>query len=161
MGSTLACLLIRGGRACIANMGDSRVYRWRAGLTCLTQDHSLTALLVREGEISPRSAARHPARGQLTRYVGMEQEVYPDMSSVQVKIGDRFLLCTDGLWNVLPDKRIAGLPTDDAGPEAVCARLIAAAKLAGSQDDVTAVVVLVCATPSRRLTKAENDLTLL
>jgi protein phosphatase len=152
MGSTLACLLIKGGRAYIANMGDSRVYRWRAGLTCLTQDHSLTALLVREGEISARSAARHPARGQLTRYIGMEQEIYPDVSSDRMKAGDRFLLCTDGLWSVLPDRQIAKLLVSDVDPAVICAKLIAAAKASGSRDNITCVVVL-CGTPdsSRRI----------
>lgn len=142
MGSTLACLLIYGGRAYIANMGDSRVYQWRKGkLKCLTQDHSVTALLVREGEISARSAVRHPARGQLTRYVGMELDIYPDVSSVQVRASDRFLLCTDGLWNVLPDKQIAKLLADDGNPEAICANLIDAAKAGKSRDNITTVVV--------------------
>lgn len=141
MGSTLACLLIRRRRVYIASMGDSRVYRWRHGLACLTQDHSLTALLVREGEISARSAARHPARGQLTRYVGMEQDIYPDVSSSRARAGDRFLLCTDGFWNVLSDKRIAGLLDSDSGPETICSALIAAAKEDGSRDNITCLVV--------------------
>jgi protein phosphatase len=192
MGSTLACLLIRDGRAYIAHMGDSRVYRWgvgakvrvhkvndvspkleiprftrddsmqgchserseeshaatctfrhsrTGGLTCLTQDHSLTALLVREGELSSRSAARHPGRGQLTRYVGMEQDIYPDVCSLRVRARDSFLLCTDGLWNVLPQRRIAGLLQEGAEPGSACAALIAAAKAAGSRDDITCIVV--------------------
>lgn len=162
MGSTLACLLIRDRRAYVANMGDSRVYRWRAGLNCLTQDHSLTALLVREGELSPRSAVRHPGRGQLTRYVGMEQDIYPDVCSAPVKAGDRFLLCTDGLWNVLPERRIAGVLLDAGEPASTCAALIAAAKAAGSRDDITAVVVNCQATASksrilRRMVYSHNE----
>ena len=141
MGTTLACLVIRSGTAYIANIGDSRIYRWRNGIACLTQDHSLTALLVREGEISARSAARHPSRGQLTRYVGMEQDIYPDVSSERVKAGDRFLLCTDGLWNVLSDSTIARILKSDAEAEAISSRFVAAAKAAGSQDNITCVVV--------------------
>ena len=143
MGSTLACLFLHGGTACIANMGDSRVYRWRKGLKCLTQDHSLSALLLSDGVISRQAAARHPGRGQLTRFVGMQQEVYPDIISVRLRRGDRFLICTDGLWNVLPDKRIAELLAADAEPDVICANLIAAAKAAGSEDNITAVVVVV------------------
>lgn len=141
MGSTLACLFIRGRKAYIANMGDSRVYLWHDGLTCLTKDHSLTALLIREGEISVRSAAHHPARGQLTRYVGMQQDIYPDVSNVRWRRGDRFLLCTDGLWNVLPDKRIGELLDSDATPDFICAKLIAAANERGSRDNITCVLV--------------------
>jgi len=141
MGTTLACLFIQGRTAYVANMGDSRVYRWRDGLTCLTQDHSLTALLLREGEISARSAACHPARGQLTRYVGMEQDIYPDVRSERIRPGDRFLLCTDGLWNVLPDSTIARMLDADSEPASVCSSLVEAAKAAESQDNITCVVV--------------------
>lgn len=141
MGTTLACLLIHGRTAYVANMGDSRIYRWRDGLTCLTQDHSLTALLLREGEISARSAACHPARGQLTRYVGMEQDIYPDLRSERIRPGDRFLLCTDGIWNVLPDSKIARLLGAGSEPASVCSSLVEAAKAAKSQDNITCVVV--------------------
>lgn len=143
MGTTIACLLFKGDRAFVANMGDSRVCLWRRGMRALTRDHSLTALLVREGEISPRAAARHPGRGQLTRYVGMEQEIYPDVSRIEVRPGDRFLLCTDGLWQSLPEKRMGRLLSTGADPEAICRALIGEGKTAGGDDNLTAVVVAV------------------
>ena len=149
MGTTLACLFIHGRTAYVANMGDSRIYRWRNGLTRLTQDHSLTALLLREGEISARSAAIHPARGQLTRYVGMEQDIYPDVGTERIRAGDRFLLCTDGLWNVLPDSTIARMLDGDYDPASFCSRLVEAAKAAGSDDNITCVVVACGKTKSR------------
>jgi serine/threonine protein phosphatase PrpC len=141
MGATLAGLLVWRGYAYIVSMGDSRVYRWRGGLTCLTEDHSVTGLLVREGEISTRSAAWHPARGQLTRYVGMEQEIYPDVFCMRIASGDRFLLCTDGLWNALPDRQIASVLAEHRGPNPACARMIDAAKEKNVQDNVTCVIV--------------------
>ena len=141
MGSTLASLLIRRGYAYVASMGDSRVYRWRNGLTCLTEDHSVTGLLLREGEISARSAVGHPARGQLTRYVGMEHEVYPDTFCLRIAAGDRFLLCTDGVWNVLPDGEIGTILSEEKEPEAACVRLIHSAKARNVQDNVTCVIV--------------------
>lgn len=141
MGSTLVGLLIRRGYAYVASMGDSRVYRWRNGLTCLTEDHSVTGLLLREGEIDARSAAHHPARGQLTRYIGMEQEIYPDVLCIRIATGDRFLLCTDGLWSALPDSQIATVLAEHREPEPACARLIEAAKAENVQDNVTCVIV--------------------
>jgi len=141
MGATIACLFFGGKSAFVAHMGDSRVYRYRRGMRVLTKDHSLAALLVREGEISRRAAARHPGRNQLTRYVGMEQEIYPDVTRIEARPGDRFLLCTDGLWNVLPDKGMGKILAGDAGPEVICAKLIEAAKAAGSKDNITCVVV--------------------
>lgn len=141
MGTTLACLLFKGDRAFVVHMGDSRVYRWRRGIRALTRDHSLTALLVREGEISRRAAERHPGRGQLTRYVGMEQEIFPDVSRIEVRPGDRFLLCTDGLWQSLPEKRMGRLLATGADPETICRTLVNEGKTAGGDDNLTAVVV--------------------
>jgi len=143
MGTTIACLLFTGDMAFVAHMGDSRVYLWRRGMRALTRDHSLTALLVREGEISQRAAARHPGRGQLTRFVGMEQEIYPDVSRIEVRPGDRFLLCTDGLWQSLPDKRMGRLLATGDDPETICRTLIDEGKTAGGDDNLTAVVVAV------------------
>lgn len=140
MGSTLACLLVKGRSAYIANMGDSRVYLWRDELTCLTQDHSLTALLVREREISPRSAAQHPSRGQLTRFIGMPQNIYPDVCQVPVRVGMRFLLCTDGLWNVLSEKQISSVLGGEGDLPSMCSALVEAAKSRGSKDNITCVV---------------------
>jgi PPM family protein phosphatase len=71
----------------------------------------------------------------------MDQDIYPDVSGIRERTGDRFLLCTDGLWKVPPDRQIAKLLADDAEPAAMCANLIAAAKAGGSQDDITCVVV--------------------
>jgi len=141
MGSTLAGLLVRQRHAYVVSMGDSRVYRWRNGLTCLTEDHSVTGLLLREGEISVRSAVGHPARGQLTRYVGMEHEVYPDTFCLRIAAGDCFLLCTDGVWNVLPDGEIGTILSEEREPEAACARMIRSAKARDVQDNVTCVIV--------------------
>jgi len=143
MGSTLACLLIRNRTAYVANMGDSRVYLLRRRrLIRLTEDHTLTALLVREGEISAKDAATHPGRGHLTRYIGMGQDVNPDVSKVRVTAGDRFLLCTDGLWNVLRDAQIKGILLKDNNPQRVCSALVEASKNQGSQDNITCVMVM-------------------
>jgi protein phosphatase len=71
----------------------------------------------------------------------MEQDIYPDVCSLRVRARDSFLLCTDGLWNVLPQRRIAGLLQEGAEPGSACAALIAAAKAAGSRDDITCIVV--------------------
>ncbi len=142
MGSTLACLLIRQRVAYVAHMGDSRVYLWRNGLKCLTQDHSLTALLVRERAISARSAARHPARGQLTRFIGMKQDVFPDVCRLPTAIGDRFLLCTDGLWNALSDTQIEAMMGQEEDPRLLCTTLVQAAKSQGATDNITCVVVV-------------------
>jgi len=84
----------------------------------------------------------------------MEQDVDPKVCSVPVVPGDRFLLCTDGLWNALPDKRMAKLMTDNTGPAVICANLITAAKAVGGQDNITCVAVS-CEEP--RVKSSIND----
>ena len=110
MGTTVVAVWVRWPFAHIAHMGDSRAYLFRAGiLTPLTADHSIVALLLRNGEISAEEAKNHPARGCLTRFVGMDGEVYPETQALRLETGDRLLLCTDGLWSAASDAEMQKL----------------------------------------------------
>jgi serine/threonine protein phosphatase PrpC len=139
MGSTVVLAVVRNGRATIAHMGDSRAYRFHDGaLTVLTADHSVVGILLRQGEITAEQARGHPARGRITRYVGMPEGVDPDVVTTGLEPGDRLLLCTDGLTSVVPDANVAAiLAATGADPEAACRRLIDAALAAGARDNVT------------------------
>ena len=142
LGATVAVAWVRGSLAHVAHMGDSRIYLFRQGrLEQLTEDHSVIALLLRHGEITPEEAQTHPARGRLSRYVGMEGEVYPDVQTVQLQAGDRLLLCSDGLTNMVPDGQIVQLLQVNAEVEAACKGLVNAANAAGGTDNITALVV--------------------
>jgi len=144
MASTLAGLLIRSRVAYVAHMGDSRVYHWRDDrMTCLTADHSLAALLVREGAIAPSVAATHPGRYRLTRYIGLHHDVYPDMCEVRIAPGDRFMICSDGVWNVLRDDQMAAYLAQTTDPQEMCAGIVGAAKRLRSRDNITCVAVLI------------------
>lgn len=108
MGTTLTILLLRDDLALIAHVGDSRAYLWRDGkLSCLTIDHSLPGELVRYGKISPEEAANHPMRHRLLRALGPFEEINPEYYTVEAKAGDVFLLCTDGVTNMVSDEEIA------------------------------------------------------
>lgn len=142
MGATVVAVLARGDRVSVAHMGDSRAYLFRRQrLLQLTNDHSVVSLLLRSGEITEAQAHVHPARGHLTRFVGMKDEVLGDVRSILVRHGDRLLLCTDGLTGMLSDAEIAQLL--GLYPSAVEAskRLVEAANDAGGKDNVTALVV--------------------
>lgn len=143
-GSTVVCALVRGDRVVIAHMGDSRAYRLRAGrLKQLTKDHSLVRLLIDSGDITPEEAATHPARGRLTRNVGMEGEPLPETRILKLKPGDMLLLCTDGPTGMLNDQKIQSILNEPAPMETQCQHLVNAANQAGGTDNITVLLLSV------------------
>ena len=140
LGSTLVAAVVCGGRATIANVGDSRAYLVRGGVALqLTVDHSWVAEQVRAGLLSPAEALRHPRRSRITRAL-LGEPVEPDLFEVNLRPGDTLLLCTDGLWEALPPERIAELLDGAAPPADQVASLVDAALAEGSTDNVTAAV---------------------
>ncbi len=134
MGSTAVALYLRDGRAWIAHTGDSRAYRWRAGrLDRLTVDHTPEMELGLQGSRS----------GLLTRAIGIGDDPACDLDEADAAPGDRFLLCSDGLTDMVGDLRIAGVLASGQEPTAMARDLIEAANAAGGRDNVTAVVVAV------------------
>jgi protein phosphatase len=142
LGATLAMVLFMGGKAYIAHMGDSRIYLFREEkLQQLTEDHSVIAILLKHGDITPADVADHPARGQLSRYIGMPGETYPDVQTLTLQTGDRLLLCSDGLWGMLLDDQVVRLLSEHLEPSAACRQLVNAANQAGGKDNITVVIV--------------------
>jgi serine/threonine protein phosphatase PrpC len=141
MGSTVAALWFRSGSAVVGHLGDSRVYRLREGkLARLTRDHSLAELVRERG--ADEATARRVAH-LLTRSLGHSPEsVLPDLRTEKVTPGDVYLLCSDGLTDVLGDEAIAHI-LGRSGPNTAAVTLVEAAYAAGSGDNITAVVVEV------------------
>jgi serine/threonine protein phosphatase PrpC len=141
MGSTLTALAIRDGRATIGHVGDSRAYRLRAGrLERLTADHSLVAALESAGITS---LVIHSRFGHVvTRAIGLAESAFPDIVYERVEVGDRFVLCTDGLTGSLEDERIERVVGTLPASEAATA-LVEEALRRGAEDNVTALVVEV------------------
>jgi serine/threonine protein phosphatase PrpC len=126
----------------VANVGDSRVYRYSVGeLEQLTDDHSLVADLVREGSLSPEEAAVHPQRNIVTRALGVNDRVPVDILTVEPVAGDRFLLCSDGLFNEVAEPGIAAVLRRVDDPGEAAAELVHLAVDSGGRDNVTVVVV--------------------
>lgn len=144
LGSTLVLAVIRRDHAMIVHLGDSRAYFLRQGhLEQLTADHTIVQLLLNCGEIVPEEVATHPARGQLTRFVGMSEHPLPDLRLVELAAGDRLLLCSDGLTGLVPGEKIETVLREAASPQEACQKLVAAANEAGGSDNITALVVVV------------------
>jgi protein phosphatase len=147
MGTTLVALLLDGlGKGVVAHVGDSRAYRLRGDdLELLTVDHTVVADLLRQNEISEAEASVHPYRHVLTRALGAAREVTADVQHLELRPGDLYVLCSDGVSGMLSEEEIKVILTahhDD--PQAVCRELIAAANQAGGKDNATAIAV-VCA----------------
>ena len=142
MGATLVMVLLRDGRAYVGNLGDSRMYRFRGGrLVQLTKDHSVISELLDKGHIEPEEAESHEAQGQITRYVGMEEKAKPHVRSFGVKKGDRFLLCTDGLTDMVNNKEIGSILRKQEDCRSACEALVKAANAVGGHDNITVVVI--------------------
>jgi protein phosphatase len=143
MGATVVLTIVRGSQCLIAHLGDSRAYRLREkSLTQLTKDHSTVQNLLDQGKITEEEMNTHPARGQITRCIGMPNYVKPDMSLLELLQDDRLLLCSDGLTSMLTDDEIADLLK--AHPDNVqdaAESLVNAANAAGGIDNIAVVLI--------------------
>ncbi|MBF0336891.1 MAG: Stp1/IreP family PP2C-type Ser/Thr phosphatase [Nitrospirae bacterium] len=142
MGATVVLLLVRDMTALLAHMGDSRAYLLRNGkFKQLTMDHSVIQVLINSGEITPEEASTHPARGKITRCIGMAGDALPETMLLELKPGDRILLCSDGLTGMLADNTIMDIIGEYRDNKAACQTLIDSANNAGGLDNITVVLV--------------------
>jgi len=144
MGTTLTAAYVGVDDLAVAHVGDSRLYVFRdGGLRQLTDDHSLVGELVRRGQLSEREAEEHPQRSIITRALGPEGHVVVDHHTWPVSDGDVYLLCSDGLTDMVPDARIAALIADATALGAAATALVAAANDAGGRDNITVILFRV------------------
>ena len=142
MGSTLVCAAVTAGSFTAANVGDSRLYLFSGGgLRQITTDHSMVASLVSSGVITEEQAMIHPMRNIITRAVGIELAVSPDLYTGTWSEGDTLLLCSDGLHGALGPSGIAGILSRELSPEELCGELVEAASAAGSTDNISVIVI--------------------
>jgi len=141
-GTTLTCALIIGEQVVLSHVGDSRAYIITPdSFEQLTRDHSLVQRLQELGQLSAAEAAVHPQRNVLYRAVGQGEGLEVDVDSRRLPPGAVMLLCSDGLWGLVPDERIQSLIRQSANPQAACEALVAAANAAGGPDNITALMV--------------------
>jgi len=147
MGTTVSALLLAGSRYLIGQVGDSRVYLLRDGsLTQLTKDHSYVQEQVDAGFLTPEQARYHPYSNVITRCVGAGHDVEPDIYRGEVRVGDLFLVASDGLTGMVEDRRLTQLLSSRAEPERKVQSLIAEANGRGGLDNITAILVQVLET---------------
>ncbi|MGH3147063.1 MAG: Stp1/IreP family PP2C-type Ser/Thr phosphatase [Rubrobacter sp.] len=147
MGTTVVAVRFRGTQAEpvaeLAHVGDSRAYLVRDGeMKPVTEDHSLVAELVRSGDLTRAQAAEHPQKNLITRALGADEHVDVDTTVLPIEAGDRVLLCSDGLSDMVPEARISEIVRESPDdPERASRGLLSAALDAGGNDNITVVVV--------------------
>ncbi len=143
MGTTLTAAIVDAERdeVAIGHVGDSRAYRLRGPkLERLTQDHSLVEELRRKGQLTDAQAEEHPQRSIITRALGPDAEVEPDIHTEQARAGDVYLICSDGLTTMLGEERITRILRGSTSLDAAVKALVDEANRAGGRDNITAVV---------------------
>ena len=141
-GTTLTCALMLDLRAYIAHVGDSRAYivTTEGKLDQITHDHSLVDRLVELGHLTPDEAAIHPQKNVLYRAVGQGGDLEVDTYMRTVSAGEKLLLCSDGLWGIVDEAKMAKIIASSSSLQAACENLVVAANQAGGRDNITVIL---------------------
>jgi len=143
MGTTLCCLLILGKEMVYAHIGDSRIYRFRNTLECLTKDHSLRQELLTQGELDEETAVDFPRKNILTRALGISSTIEPEIEQTTVHPGDIYFLCSDGLHDALSDRQMETILRQNHNIKEAAIALVDAAKNAGGTDNITILILKI------------------
>ena len=142
MGTTLVAVMVRGRKATVVNVGDSRAYHvGKSGIRQVTKDHSLVQMMVDRGELTPEVAKSYPGKNFITRAIGTETTVLCDIFHLDVGKGDYLLLCSDGLSNVVSEQELLYEVIHGGEACTCCRRLLEIALHRGAPDNVTAVLI--------------------
>lgn len=141
-GTTLTVALLLGNYLTIGHVGDSRAYIISDnGAKVITRDHSLVERLRELGQLSEAEAASHPQRNVLYRAIGQGANLEVDVVSHPVPVNGYVLVCSDGLWGVVPEEEIKSIILNSSHPQIACEQLVQAANAAGGPDNITAVLI--------------------
>jgi protein phosphatase len=144
MGTTVVALLFLDDRAVIAHVGDSRVYRFRDNmLSQLTEDHSLLNDYIKMKKLDAGDAGKFPHKNVIVRALGMKESVQVDLLSDHFRLGDTYLMCSDGLSGMINDEGLAEIIANGGDLDKMCEDLIATANVNGGVDNITAVLVRI------------------
>ena len=141
MGTTLVVASIIDGKLYVANVGDSRLYIVNDNIRQVTRDHSLVAEMVRLGEVDVAAAREHPDKNIITRAIGAKENVEADFFEVELQEGDRIVICTDGLTNMVEDEVIRNIVSCDISIVEKTELLVKTANQNGGRDNITVMII--------------------
>ncbi|MCD7957786.1 MAG: Stp1/IreP family PP2C-type Ser/Thr phosphatase [Lachnospiraceae bacterium] len=143
MGTTVVAAVVRDGCLYVANVGDSRLYLIDQQISQITRDHSLVEEMIRMGEIQRKDARTHPDKNVITRAIGVKAPVRIDFFDVKLEEGDRILLCSDGLTNMVEDSEILQIVRKYHSPKEAACHLVNEANKNGGKDNISVVLAEV------------------
>ena len=143
MGATLSLAWFAPGRMFFAHVGDSRIYQYTNGLKQLSEDHSLKNHLLKKGKLTIENMDRYPYKNRITKAIGTQLSVSPDIDYIRVEAGDIFFLCSDGLTDQLSDPEITDILNTSSCVEACSKQLVDRAKQKGGKDNITVVMIKI------------------
>ncbi len=143
MGTTMTLAVISGDMIYIAHVGDSRLYLIRnSEIKRITTDHSYIEELVKKGSLTREEAERHPQKNIITRALGLPGDIEVDRYDLKIEDEDSFVICTDGLTNMLTEEEIIRIAAG-SDPEEACSRMVEAANGNGGEDNITVIVIRI------------------
>jgi len=144
MGTTIAAILVEGDHLVAGNVGDSRIYRVRAGaLEQLSVDDTIIASMLQRGLLTGETSRKHPMRNVLTQAAGSQENVEVHLHESTLELADMLLLCSDGLHGVVEEDEISGILQTGQTEERKVSQLIEAARAAGAPDNISAIIVTI------------------
>ncbi len=141
MGTTMVACVVDGSELYVANVGDSRLYLIRDEITQITMDHSLVEELIRNGQLERNRGRNHPEKNLITKAMGSRDEVMPDFFEISLEEGDKVLLCSDGLSNMVEDDELRDIVREAGNPEEAVESLIDRANYYGGNDNISAILI--------------------
>lgn len=141
MGTTMVAAIADEGKLYIANVGDSRLYVINDEIKQITMDHSLVEELIRNGELERKKGRNHPEKNIITKAMGSKEEVIPDFFEIDICKEDKYLLCSDGLSNMVEDDEIRDIVVDHYNLEDTVQALIDRANYYGGSDNISVVII--------------------
>ena len=143
MGTTMVAAVLIDNELYVANIGDSRLYLINDKITQITMDHSLVEELIRSGQLERNKGRNHPEKNIITKAMGSRDEAMPDFFQITLSEGDRILLCSDGLSNMVEDDEIKDIVMNGDDPNEIVDSLIRRANYYGGNDNISVIVVSV------------------
>lgn len=141
MGTTMVVAVAQEGKLYVANVGDSRLYAVNSEIRQITMDHSLVEELIRDGKLERKRGRNHPEKNIITKAMGSKEEVIPDFFEIDINSEDKYLLCSDGLSNMVEDDEIRDIVVDHYDLDDIAQALVDRANYYGGSDNISVVII--------------------